>query len=81
MVARNIHYSTLLDVAHQLHTKQISPVELTEYMLKRIGTKDKKFRSYAIVTEQLARKQAEKAEKEIQRGHIKSLLHGVPIAV
>ena len=81
MVARNIHYSTLLDVAHRLHTKQISPVELTEYMLKRIRTKDKKFRSYAIVTEQLARKQAEKAEKEIQRGHIKSLLHGVPIAV
>ena len=78
---KKLHYNSLLDIARRLHTKKISPVELTEYMLKRIAIKDKKLRSYATITEELARRQANKAEQEIQRGHIRGPLHGVPIAV
>ncbi|HIM71323.1 MAG: putative amidase AmiD [Alphaproteobacteria bacterium MarineAlpha9_Bin7] len=81
MIARRAHYNSLLDIAQRLHAKQISPVELTEYMLKRIATKDRRLKSFATVTEGLARKQAKKAEREIQRGRIRGPLHGVPIAV
>ena len=81
MITRRAHYNSLLDIAQRLHAKQISPVELTEYMLKRIATKDRRLKSFATVTEELARKQAKKAEQEIQRGRIRGPLHGVPIAV
>ncbi|MBT7665580.1 MAG: Asp-tRNA(Asn)/Glu-tRNA(Gln) amidotransferase GatCAB subunit A, partial [Rhodospirillaceae bacterium] len=81
MVVRNAHYGSLLDVAQRLRAKEISPVELTEYMLKRISTKDKRLKSYATVTADLAMKQAKKAEKEILGGRSRGPLHGVPIAV
>ena len=81
MITRRAHYNSLLDIAQRLHAKHISPVELTEYMLKRIATKDQRLKSFATVTEELARKQAKKAEQEIQRGRIRGPLHGVPIAV
>ena len=81
MVVRNAHYGRLLDVAQRLRAKEISPVELTEYMLKRISTKDKRLKSYATVTADLAMKQAKKAEKEILGGRSRGPLHGVPIAV
>ena len=81
MALRNIHFASLLDVAHRLHAKEFSPVDLTEHMLKRIRAKDRKIKAYATVTEELARQQAKKAEQEISRGRIRGPLHGVPIAV
>lgn len=81
MGTKNAHYGGLMDIAQQLHGKKISPVELTEHMLKRIAAKDKRLKSYATVTADLAMKQARKAEGEIQRGRIRGPLHGVPIAV
>ena len=65
MALRTPHYRNLLDVARLLHTKKISPVELTKQMLQRIDVKDRKLRSYATVTPELAIKQAKKAEQEI----------------
>ncbi len=81
MVTRNAHYGSLLNVAQRLHAKELSPVELTEHMLKRIASKDKRLKSYATVTAELALKQAKRAETEIQRGRVKGPLHGMPIAV
>ena len=81
MAPRNIHFASLLDVAQRLHARELSPVDLTEHMLKRIRGKDKKLRSYATVTEELARQQAKRAEQEIYRGRIRGPLHGIPIAV
>ena len=81
MAPKNSHYRNLLDVARLLHTKKISPVELTMQMLRRINAKDRRLRSYATVTPELAIKQAKKAEQEIVKGRIRGPLHGVPIAV
>ena len=81
MAPKNSHYRNLLDVARLLHTKKISPVELTMQMLRRINVKDRRLRSYATVTPELAIKQAKKAEQEIVKGRIRGPLHGVPIAV
>jgi amidase len=81
MANKSAHYGGLLSIGQQLHAKKISPVELTEHMLKRITAKDKRLKSYATVTADLAMKQAKKAEGEIQRGRIRGPLHGVPIAV
>jgi len=81
MAPRNVHYLELLDVARRVQSKEISPVELTQAQLKRIAAKDRKLKSYARVTPELALKQARQAEREIARGAIRGPLHGVPIAV
>ncbi|MDA1101475.1 MAG: amidase [Proteobacteria bacterium] len=81
MVTKKAHFGSLLDVAQRLHAGELSPVELTEHMLKRIAAKDKRLKSYATVTADLAMRQAKKAEKEILQGRIRGPLHGVPIAV
>ena len=70
MAPKNNHYRTLLDEARLLHNKSISPVELTQQMLRRIKTKDRKLKSYALVTPELAIKQAKKAEQEIVKGKV-----------
>ena len=81
MAPKNNHYRTLLDVSRLLHNKTISPVELTQQMLRRIKTKDRKLNSYSLVTPELAIRQAKKAEQEIAKGKVRGPLHGVPIAV
>jgi len=81
MAARNLHYLELTDLGRQLRSKALSPVEVTEAMLRRIEAKDGKFRSYALVTAELALKQAKKAEVEIVRGRHRGPLHGVPVAL
>jgi amidase len=76
-----LHYSSLLDVARRIHSKEISPVELTTRMLDRIATVDPKLKSYATVMREQALEAAKRAEEEIQRGTYRGPLHGVPIAV
>ncbi len=81
MAVKQVHFLELVEIGRRLRAKQISPVELTEAMLKRIARLDRKLHSYALVTADLARAQARKAEAEIMRGRDRGPLHGVPIAV
>jgi amidase len=76
-----IHYSSLHEVAGLLRTKKLSPVELTQTMLKRIQQVDSSLNSYASVTAQLALDQAAQAEQEILAGQYRGPLHGIPVAV
>jgi amidase len=75
------HFLELTELARLIRDKKVSPVELTNTMLRRIEKLDKKLRSYAGLTAELAVEQAKKAEAEIMKGQIRSPLHGVPIAV
>jgi amidase len=81
MSAHDLHYLGLVDVARRLEVGALSPVALTEVMLKRIEELDGRLKSYATVTPELALKQARDAEGEIRRGNYRGPLHGVPIAV
>ncbi len=71
----------LTAVADQLRQRQLSPVELTQQLLDRIATLDKRFHSYVTVTSELALAQAKVAEAEISAGHYRGPLHGMPIAL
>ena len=77
----SIHYASISSVGALLESKEISPIELTEFMLNRIETVDGKLNSYAYVCADLAMEAAIKAEQEIVAGNYRGLLHGVPIAV
>ena len=71
----------LLEVAPHIERGDISPVELTEAMLTRISELDGKIKSYLLITEDLALRQARDAEVEITGGHYRGPLHGMPIAL
>ena len=76
-----LHYMELHHIATLLASKEISPVEVTEYFLARIDSLEPKLNAFNLVTEELARADAKKAEKDIARGDYRGALHGIPLAV
>ena len=76
-----LHYKTITELAELLRTRKVSPVEVTNSMLRRIEELDPRYKSYATVMTDYAMKAAKRVEDEITRGNYKGPLHGVPIAV
>ena len=68
------------EAATLLKKKEISPVELTKAHLERIHRMDQRLNSFLTLTPELALQQAHQAESEIQQGHYKGFLHGIPLA-
>ena len=75
------HYASLVEVAHLIESKEMSPVELTQAMLDRIEQLDGQLKSFATVMADHALASARAAEAEIMAGGYKGPLHGVPVAV
>lgn len=78
---RDLHNFEIYDLSLQIRSGKIGPVEVTKAILARVEALDANLHSYACVTPELALKQAEQAEKEIQAGDVRSPLHGIPLAV
>ena len=76
-----LHYRTITEIAGLIKSKQISPAELTNKLLRRIEQLDGRLKSYATVMPETAMKAARKAEAEITSGKYRGALHGIPIAV
>ena len=76
-----LHYQTIAEVGARLKSREISPVELTQAILDRIGALDGNLKSYATVMADSAMASARVAEGEIAAGNYRGGLHGVPIAV
>ena len=81
MAFDDLHYLEIGELSRLLAARKVSPVELTEAMLRRIERVDPALKSYARVTPELALAQARVAEQMIGRRQVLSQLHGVPIAV
>jgi amidase len=76
-----LHFKTISELASQIKSKALSPVEVTESMLERIREQDPHYKSYATVMADQARASAQAAEQAIAAGNYLGPLHGVPIAV
>jgi aspartyl-tRNA(Asn)/glutamyl-tRNA(Gln) amidotransferase subunit A len=72
------HFITVAEAARRIARRQLSPVELTEAYLQRIGAFDDQLHSFVTLTADLARWQAKAAEAEILRDGPRSPLHGIP---
>ena len=71
----------LLEVAEQIRSRQISPVEVTERVLARIDALDDTLNAFVTVLAEQARHEAREAEREIMAGHYRGPLHGVPVSI
>ena len=76
-----LHYASLVEIAKLIEVRDLSPLELTETMLARIGELDGRLNSYLTVLSDRALSAARTAEREIEAGNYKGPLHGIPVAV
>jgi aspartyl-tRNA(Asn)/glutamyl-tRNA(Gln) amidotransferase subunit A len=72
---------TIARVGRLIRNREISPVEVTEYLLERIRRFQPMLNAFITITGDLALKQAQRAEREIVRGHYRGPLHGIPISL
>ena len=71
-------FAPLTELAALIRTRRISSVELTRIYLDRLQRFDPQLQCVISVTEELALKQAERADHEIATGRYRGPLHGVP---
>ena len=68
----------LTHLARLVETRQVKPSELTELYLARLKQHDPKLHCVVSYTEDLARRQARRADEEIAAGTYRGPLHGIP---
>ncbi len=74
-------FLSAVTIAEQIRQKKISPIELVEAHLARIGKLNPRLNAFVQVDEEGARGQARKAESAAARGENLGPLHGVPVSV
>lgn len=65
-------------LAELIRTRQVTSIELTEMYLNRLKKYGPKLECVVTLTEDLARKQAKRADEEIAAGQYRGPLHGLP---
>ncbi|MEV7341851.1 amidase [Streptomyces sp. NPDC093544] len=81
----DLHEMTALEQAAAIAKGDLSPIELTDHYLGRIDERDEELGAYLTVSAELARSQAEQAEREVvtarRDGTRLGVLHGVPVPI
>ncbi len=70
-----------LELSKNIRNKKISSVEATESVIERIKNIDEKYNCYIRIDEEIALKNANEAQKIIDKGEASSPLAGVPFAI
>lgn len=81
MPSIDLHELEITEAARLILSRELSPVELTEHMLRRIERLEPRLHAYALVTADVAREQARAAEADIAAGRHRGPLHGIPIGL
>lgn len=74
----DLAYYSITELAELIRTKKITSTELTKFYLERLKKGNEKLYCVVSLTEELALKQAAKADAEIKAGKYKGMLHGIP---
>jgi Asp-tRNA(Asn)/Glu-tRNA(Gln) amidotransferase A subunit family amidase len=69
---------SVTDLAELVHSRQVSSVELTRMYLDRLERHAPKLECVVTFTEELAMRQARRADAELAQGHYRGPLHGIP---
>jgi aspartyl-tRNA(Asn)/glutamyl-tRNA(Gln) amidotransferase subunit A len=76
-----LYYLSIHESQQLIASRKLSPVELTRAVLDRIDAIDGKLHAYINVMADSAMSEARAAEDEIQGGHWRGPMHGIPVAV
>ncbi len=81
MDSQTIHYLTIHEAHDLLRRREVSARELMEATLTRVSETEERVRSYVSLTEELALRQADEADRRLTNGDNFSPLTGVPGAI
>ena len=76
-----LHYWSLVELAAKIRTRAISPREVVELQLKRIGELQPRLNAFVHIDEAGARERARLAEIAVMRDEPLGALHGVPLTI
>ena len=79
--AESLRFAPIATAAAAIRSGAVSPTELTEAALARITAVDPVLHSFVLVTADLARAQAARAEEELAVGVDRGPLHGIPVGL
>ncbi|MBS1789920.1 MAG: amidase [Acidobacteria bacterium] len=77
----NLAFATVAELSELVRTHKLSSMELTKMYLGRLKKYGDKLLNVVTLTEELALKQAEAADREIKAGKYRGPLHGIPCGV
>lgn len=80
MLGEDILYLSVRELGERIRARKLSPVELAESYLKRSESVGARLNAYAVITRDLAMREAKQAEREIRAGKYRGPLHGIPYA-
>jgi aspartyl-tRNA(Asn)/glutamyl-tRNA(Gln) amidotransferase subunit A len=78
--ADELAYASIAEIGPRIQRGEVSPVELTQACLDRITRLEPVVNAFITVTADAALAQARQAERDIQQGHYRGPLHGIPVA-
>lgn len=74
-------FASIGQLAELIRTRKVTSIELTQMYLARLKKYGPKLECVITLTEDLAIKQARRADKELARGRYRGPLHGIPYAI
>ena len=77
----DLHDRSIADLSRLIGTGALSPVELTDALIRRVEQHDGQTHAFITRTFDLARRQARQAESEMAAGRSRGPLHGIPFAL
>ena len=81
MLSKELVGKSVEELAPLIKNKSISPVELTEEILKHTERTEDQINAYMEVYRDEALKEAKKAESEIASGNYRGMYHGIPMSI
>ncbi len=81
LMATDLHDLSIGELARLITARALSPVELTEALIRRVEDHDGQTRAFITRTFDLAREQARRAEAEIAASGPRGPLHGIPFGL
>ena len=76
-----LHWLSALEAVKLIKNKKLSPVELTDALIKRIDKYDKHFNTFISFRPEQALKEARVAEEGVMKGDALGPLHGIPFGL
>ena len=77
-VGLDLSNATITELSEQIRRREISPVEVIEATIERIGRLQPILLSFTTPTPEYALEQAKRAEREIAQNRYRGPLHGIP---
>src|SRR5262252_2832396 len=80
-MAEELGFLTIAEAARRIERKELSPVELTNTLIRRAEALDPQINAYLLLTAERALDQAKSAEREIMAGACRGPMHGIPFGL